>query len=65
MLFMDPPDEIWFAGGELDPKTGKVKHLGGHKKDGPEFAVKKAGQLYHVLLRAAAAGRDREGRLSR
>ena len=24
MLFMDPPDEIWFAGGELDPKTGKV-----------------------------------------
>ena len=41
MLFMDPPDEIWFAGGELDPKTGKVKHLGGHKKDGPEFAEKK------------------------
>ena len=24
MLFMDPPDEIWFAGGELDPATGKV-----------------------------------------
>ena len=24
MLFMDPPDKIWFAGGELDPKTGKV-----------------------------------------
>ena len=24
MLFMDPPDEIWFAGGALDPKTGKV-----------------------------------------
>ena len=41
MLFMDPPDEIWFAGCELDPKTGKVKHLGGHKKDGPEFAEKK------------------------
>ena len=41
MLFMDPPDKIWFAGGELDPKTGKVKHLGGHKKDGPEFAEKK------------------------
>ena len=41
MLFMDPPDEIWFAGGELDTKTGKVKHLGGHKKDGPEFAEKK------------------------
>lgn len=41
MLFMDPPDEIWFAGGELDPATGKVKHLGGHKKDGPEFAEKR------------------------
>ena len=26
---------------EVDPKTGKVKHLGGHKKDGPEFAEKK------------------------
>ena len=25
----------------MDPKPGKVKHLGGHKKDGPEFAEKK------------------------
>lgn len=41
MLFMDPPDEIWFAGGELDRATGKVKHLGGHAKDGPAFAEKK------------------------
>ena len=40
MLFMDPPDEIWFAGGTLDPATGKVKHLGGHAKDGPAFAQK-------------------------
>ncbi|MCO7111248.1 glycosyltransferase family 2 protein [Gemmiger formicilis] len=57
MLFMDPPDEIWFAGGELDPKTGKVKHLGGHKRTAPNLP-KKAGQLYHVLLCSAAAGRD-------
>lgn len=41
MLFMDPPDEIWFAGGELDRATGKVKHLGGHEKDGPAFAENK------------------------
>lgn len=41
MLFMDPPDEIWFAGGELNPATGQVKHLGGHQKDGPAFAQKK------------------------
>lgn len=41
MLFMDPPDDIWFAGGALDPKTGRVKHLGGHEKDGPRFAEKK------------------------
>lgn len=41
MLFMDPPDEIWFAGGELDRKTCKVKHLGGHQKDGPAFSQKK------------------------
>lgn len=41
MLFLDPPDEIWFAGGELDRATGKVKHLGGHAKDGPAFAEKK------------------------
>ena len=41
MLFLDPPDEIWFAGGELDRATGKVKHLGGHEKDGPAFAEKK------------------------
>ena len=40
MLFMNPPDEIWFAGGTLDPTTGKVKHLGGHAKDGPTFAQK-------------------------
>ena len=41
MLFLDPPDEIWFAGGELDRTTGKVRHLGGHEKDGPAFAEKK------------------------
>lgn len=41
MLFMDPPDEIWFAGGTLNRKTGKVVHLGGHKKDGPAFSRKK------------------------
>lgn len=41
MLFLDPPDEIWFAGGELDRAAGKVKHLGGHEKDGPAFAEKK------------------------
>lgn len=41
MLFLDPPDEIWFAGGELDRATGKVRHLGGHEKDGPAFADKK------------------------
>lgn len=41
MLFLDPPDEIWFAGGELDRATGKVKHLGGHEKDGQAFAEKK------------------------
>ena len=41
MLFLDPPDEIWFAGGELDRATGKVRHLGGHEKDGPAFAKKK------------------------
>ncbi|WP_300364509.1 glycosyltransferase family 2 protein [uncultured Subdoligranulum sp.] len=41
MLFMDPPDEIWFAGGELDRATGKVRHLGGHAKDGPAFGQKK------------------------
>ena len=38
MLFLDPPDEIWFAGGTLDRATGKVKHLGGHQKDGPAFS---------------------------
>ena len=38
MLFLDPPDEIWFAGGVLDRATGKVQHLGGHQKDGPAFA---------------------------
>lgn len=41
MLFLNPPDEIWFAGGELDRATGKVRHLGGHEKDGPVFAEKK------------------------
>lgn len=41
MLFMDPPDEIWFAGGELDRRTCKVKHLGGHQKDGPAFSQKR------------------------
>ena len=30
---------------EVDPKTGKVKHLGGHKKDGPEFAEKSRSAL--------------------
>ncbi len=41
MLFMDPPDEIWFAGGTLDRRTGKVVHLGGHAKDGPAYSEKK------------------------
>lgn len=41
MLFLNPPDEIWFAGGELNRTTGQVKHLGGHAKDGPAFAQKK------------------------
>lgn len=41
MLFLDPPDEIWFAGGALDRATGKVKHLGGHQKDGPAFSQPK------------------------
>ena len=41
MLFMDPPDEIWFAGGTLERKTSKVVHLGGHAKDGPAFSEKK------------------------
>lgn len=41
MFFMDPPDELWFAGGELDRKTCKVKHLGGHQKDSPAFSQKK------------------------
>lgn len=41
MLFMEPADEIWFAGGTLDRATGKVVHLGGHQKDGPAFSLKK------------------------
>lgn len=41
MLFLDPADEIWFAGGTLDRRTGKVVHLGGHAKDGPAFSQKK------------------------
>lgn len=41
MLFMDPPDEIWFAGGELNAATAAVKHLGGHQKDGPAFGEKR------------------------
>ena len=28
MLFMNPPDEIWFAGGTLDPLPVRWKHLG-------------------------------------
>ena len=40
-VFLPQERNVGFAGGELDPKTGKVKHLGGHKKDGPEFAEKK------------------------
>lgn len=38
MLFADPPDEIWFAGGELNPKTWRVRHLGGHCKDSAAFS---------------------------
>lgn len=41
MLFMDPPDEVWFAGGTLDRRTGRVVHLGGHEKDGPAVSEKK------------------------
>lgn len=38
MLFLDEPDRIWFAGGRLNPRTGHVRHLGGHAKDGPEVS---------------------------
>lgn len=41
MLFMDPPDEIWFAGGTLDRRTAAVTHEGGHAKDGPAYSEKK------------------------
>ena len=41
MLFMDPPDELWFAGGTLDRRTLAVEHLGGHKKDGPAYSTAK------------------------
>ena len=58
MLFMDPPDEIWFAGGELGPQDRQGKAPGRPQKGRPRICRKKAGQLYHVLLRAAAAGRD-------
>lgn len=41
MLFMDSPDEIWFAGGSLNRRTKSVRHLGGHDKDGPAYNKKK------------------------
>lgn len=41
MLFMDPPDEIWFAGGSLNRRTGAVVHEGGHAKDGPPYSQMK------------------------
>lgn len=41
MLFMEPPDEIWFAGGTLNPRTATVTHEGGHAKDGPAYSQKK------------------------
>lgn len=37
MLFLDSPQEIWFAGGELDRRTMQVTHLGGHEPDGPKY----------------------------
>ena len=40
MLFMMHPHEIWFAGGRLDRKTGRVEHLGGHQTDSPAFSEK-------------------------
>ena len=41
MLFMDPPDEIWFAGGTLDRHRCTVTHEGGHAKDGPAYSQKR------------------------
>ena len=41
MLFMEPADEIWFAGGSLNRKTYSVVHEGGHAKDGPAYSQKK------------------------
>lgn len=41
MLFMDPPDEIWFAGGTLDRRRCTVTHEGGHAKDGPAYSQKR------------------------
>ena len=41
MLFMNPPDRIWFAGGALNRRTRGVTHEGGHQKDGPAYSRKK------------------------
>ena len=41
MLFMNPPDTIWFAGGTLNRRTRGVTHEGGHQKDGPAYSRKK------------------------
>ena len=38
MLFLDAPQELWFAGGELDRRTMGVVHLGGHEPDGPAYS---------------------------
>lgn len=37
MLFLDSPNEIWFAGGEVDRKTMNVTHIGGHQQDGSAY----------------------------
>lgn len=35
MYYCDNPDTIWYAGGELDTKTGLCNHLGYGQKDNP------------------------------
>lgn len=41
MLFLDSPQELWFAGGTLDPQSCRVVHLGGHEPDGPAYSQAK------------------------
>ncbi len=37
IYFMDYPDRIWFAGGEVNLLTGRIAHRGIRKKDGKRF----------------------------